>query len=57
MQEIYDWIVANWKDIVTVWTAIVTISSIVVKLVPTLKKGTLGKAIIKGIATYGALNR
>jgi hypothetical protein len=57
MENAYNWIVANWKDIVTVWTAIVTISSIIVKLVPTLKKGTLGKAVIKAIAIYGALNR
>jgi hypothetical protein len=54
---IYDWIVANWTDILAIWTAFVTICSIIVKLVPQLKKGTLGKAVIKAIAIYGALNR
>jgi hypothetical protein len=62
--EVYNWIVANWEDIrvigaaiLTIWSAIVTISSLIVKWVPELKKGTLGKAIIKAIAIYGALNR
>jgi hypothetical protein len=55
--EVYNWIVANWTDIAAAYAAFVTLCSIIVKMVPQLKKGTLGKAIIKGIAIYGALNR
>ena len=57
METVYNWIVANLSDIVIAYTAFVTICSVVVKLVPQLKKGTFGKAVIKIIAIYGALNR
>ena len=57
METVYNWIVANWTDIAAAYAAFVTLCSIIVKMVPQLKKGTLGKAIIKGIAIYGALNR
>jgi hypothetical protein len=57
VENVYNWIVANWTDIAAAYAAFVTLCSIIVKMVPNLKKGTLGKAIIKGIAIYGALNR
>jgi hypothetical protein len=57
MQTIYDFVVANWTDIAAAYAAFVTLCSLIVKMVPQLKKGTFGKAVIKFIAIYGALNR
>lgn len=52
-----DWIQNNWTDIVAIYTALVTISSIVVKLTPTLKDDTIQKSIIRFVGKYLALNR
>ena len=44
------------SDIWTIYAAIVTIASIVVKLTPTLKDDTFLKEVIKFVGKYIALN-
>jgi hypothetical protein len=50
------WIQANWVQIVSIYTGVVTIASIVVKLTPTLKDDDFLLAVIKWVAKYLALN-
>lgn len=47
----------NWLDIVTIYTSIVGIASIIVKLTPTLKDDDVLKGIVRFLGKYIALNR
>ena len=46
----------NWVNIIAVYTGMVTVASIVVKMTPTLKDDTVLLAITKFIAKYIARN-
>lgn len=46
----------NWLDIVTIYTSIVGVASIVVKLTPTLKDDDVLKGIVRFLGKYVALN-
>ena len=56
MGEIITWVQTHWVDIVAIYTGLVTLASIIVKLTPSLKDDTVLLAIIKFIAKYLALN-
>ena len=56
MGEIIAWVQANWLQVAAVYSAIVTVASIIVKLTPTLKDDTVLLSITKFIAKYFALN-
>ena len=51
------WVKANWVTIVSVYTALVTIASFIVKLTPTLNDDNALLAIVKFLGKYIALNR
>jgi hypothetical protein len=55
--EVVAWAQLHWVDIVAVYTGIVTVASIVVKLTPSLKDDDKLKGVIKFIGKYIALNR
>lgn len=46
----------NWLDIVTIYTSIVGVASIIVKLTPTLKDDDVLKWIVRFLGKYIALN-
>jgi hypothetical protein len=50
------WFQAHWVDIIAIYTGVVGVASIIVKLTPTLKDDTFLLSIIKFIAKYLALN-
>jgi hypothetical protein len=51
------WIQANWVKIAEYYAAFVTLSSIIVKITPTLKDDNILLGIIKFMSKYFALNR
>ena len=53
---IVEWVKVHWVEIAAVYSGIVTVASIIVKLTPTLKDDTVLLAIIKWISKYLALN-
>jgi len=53
---IITWIQANWVNVAAIYSGIVTVASIIVKMTPTLKDDDALLAIIKWIAKYLALN-
>jgi len=55
--EIYNWITANWTEIIAIYTGLVTVASIIVKLTPTLRDDTVLKNIVRFVGKYIALNR
>ena len=55
--EIIAWFQTNGKDLVLIYTGLVTVASIVVKMTPTLKDDDALKSIIKFIGKFIALNR
>ena len=57
IMAIVAWVQANWIDIVAVYTGIVTVASIIVKLTPSLKDDDKLKAVVKFVGRYIALNR
>jgi hypothetical protein len=57
MMEIIAWFQTNGKDLVLIYTGLVTVASIVVKMTPTLKDDDALKSIIKFIGKFIALNR
>lgn len=54
---IITWFQGNGKDLVLIYTSLVTVASIVVKLTPTLKDDDMLKGVIKFIGKFIALNR
>lgn len=54
--EIYNWIVEHWDDIALIITGIISVSSLIVKLTPTLKDDTFLLKVIKFLSKVG-LNR
>lgn len=54
--EIVQWFQANWGDLLAIYTGLVTVASIIVKLTPTLKDDDVLLGIIKWVAKYLALN-
>ncbi len=57
ISAIITWFQGNGKDLILIYTSIVTIASIVVKLTPTLKDDDMFKGVIKFIGKFIALNR
>ena len=55
--NIINWVKANWVDIVAIYTGLVTVASIIVKMTPTLKDDNILLNIIKFLSKYIALNR
>lgn len=55
--EIITWLKAHWQDIIALYTAIVAVASIIVKLTPTIKDEGWLLAVVKFVAKYVALNR
>lgn len=55
--DIIVWFQANWQSLVAIYTGLVTVASIVVKLTPTLKDDDALKGVIKFVGKYIALNR
>ena len=56
MGDLIAWVQLHWADILAVYTGIVTVASIIVKLTPTLKDDNVLLGIIKFVAKYLALN-
>jgi len=54
--EIVTWFQNHWTDLVAIYTGIVAVASIIVRLTPTLKDDTILLNMIKFIAKYLALN-
>jgi hypothetical protein len=54
--NVIEYVKNNWLDIVTIYTSIVGIASIVVKLTPTLKDDDVLKGIVRFLGKYIALN-
>lgn len=57
MAELILWFQNNGKDLVLIYTSLVTVASIVVKLTPTLRDDDVLKNVIKFIGKFIALNR
>lgn len=57
MQELVTWFMTNGKDLVLIYTSLVTVASIIVKLTPTLKDDDALKGFIKFVGKYIAINR
>ena len=55
--EIITWFTANKEDLIAAYTALVTVASIIIKLVPQLDKDNKFKSFVKFVAKYIALNR
>ena len=56
MGEIITWVQLHWADILAIYTGVVTLASIIVKLTPNLKDDDVLLKIIKFVAKYLALN-
>ena len=54
---VIQWLQENWVSIVAIYTGLVTVASIIVKLTPTLKDDSALLAVIKFIAKYIAIAR
>jgi len=52
-----EWILANWKTILEIIIQIIGITSIIVKLTPTLKDDNIWLPIVKFLGKYIALNK
>jgi hypothetical protein len=57
MGDLILWFQNNGKDLVMIYTSLVTVASIVVKMTPTLKDDDILKGVIKFIGKFIALNR
>jgi hypothetical protein len=57
ISAIITWFQSNGKDLLLIYTSLVTAASIVVKLTPTLKDDDALKGVIKFIGKFIALNR
>lgn len=56
MSNIINFVQENWLNIVAIYTAMVTIASIIVKWTPNLKDDDALKGVVKFIGKYIALN-
>jgi hypothetical protein len=54
---IVTWFTTNWVNIIAIYSGVVAVASIIVKLTPTIKDNEILEAIIKWVAKYLALNR
>jgi hypothetical protein len=54
--ELITWFQAHWQELVAIYTGIVTVASIIVKLTPTLADDNFLLGIVKWVAKYLALN-
>lgn len=57
MTEIFNWIVANWDEIVGIYLGLIGVASIIVKLTPQLSDDDVLKGLIRFVGKYIALNR
>lgn len=55
--EIIKWFQGNAKDLILIYTGLVTVASIIVKLTPTLKDDNWLLSFIKFMSKFIALNR
>ena len=55
--ELIQWIVLNWKDVLAVLVQIIGVTSLIVKLTPTLKDDNILLPIVKFLGKYIALNK
>ena len=56
ISAIATWFQNNWVNIIAVYTGVVGVASIIVKMTPTLKDDNALLAVIKFVAKYVALN-
>ena len=54
--EIFNWVQEHWQEVIAIYTGIVAVASIIVKLTPSLKDDTLLFKITRFVAKYLALN-
>lgn len=54
---IIQWFQNNGRDLLLIYTSLVTVASVIVKLTPTLKDDDWLKGVIKFIGKFIALNR
>ena len=52
-----EWILANWKTVLEVAVQVIGITSIIVRLTPTLRDDNIWLPIVKFIGKYIALNK
>lgn len=57
MQEIINWFVLHWEDILQIYLGLIGVASLVVKMTPTLKDDTALKNVIRFVGKFLALNR
>ena len=57
VSEIINYVKVNLVDLVAIYTGIVTVASVIVKLTPTLKDDDILKGVIEFVGKYIALNR
>jgi len=57
MVGIVNWIIVRKGELLAIYTAIVTIASIIVKMTPTLSSNSKVLAVIKFLSKWVALNR
>jgi len=55
--NIISYVQNHWLEIVSVYTSIVGLASIIVKLTPTLRDDDVLKGVIRFVGKYIALNR
>ncbi len=53
----FDYLVANWKNIAEIITSIIGVASIIVKLTPNLKDDNILLPIVKFVGKFIALNK
>ena len=57
ISSIITYVQNNWLEIVSIYTSIVGLASIIVKLTPTLKDDDVLKGVVRFVGKYIALNR
>ena len=57
ISAIVAWFQNNWLNIIAIYTGIIGVASIIVKMTPTLKDDTVLLSIIKFVSKYIALNK
>ena len=57
VNDLYNWFMENKTELLHIWTALVTIASIIVRLTPTLPKKAKALPLVKFLGKYIALNK
>ena len=57
VMAVVKWVQSNWVNLITIYTALVTCASVIVKITPTLKDDNILLGIVKFLGKYIALNK